>query len=429
MNLSDIHEDIGHTFIHYLYTGTYETAKPTYSNSNPAGVPADLSPRAREFRLSMHAYHASRRYGLAGLTDLSKTYIRVFDIDVSTLYILNIAREISSTLPSDEIWFWEYIREKLAIAFEDDEPGLRSDIAAYGVGRDPFDAFLVTVVLDIYASALPGRVLGVNGHGAHSEVDRSASASVSEHDIFEEDDEEEEEVNEWDSEPEEHEREFAVDEEEQLPHAIEKPLALPEPEPEPEPEVPADTYTVADEVPELETARSPPQVPISPSPPLASPTPLPEEDYDRWAHYGTYMGPATGVPARLTTLIEEQAEHVPEDNYNPATTESEEWTGFHTISKKVKKKKRGRHYDLAPPRPEEHEPEPADPIDPVAQEPPQSIDPEPEPEPGIPLPEPAVPQEVGPPADAPKASGYGEWSGLQGQEFGFYSPGPVAIAE
>ncbi|KAI9038857.1 uncharacterized protein KD926_010190 [Aspergillus affinis] len=403
-HLSDIHEDVGHTFIHYLYTNTYETTKPITHLQDDVDSP----PRAREFHRAMHTYHAARRYGITGLIELAKTYIRVFDIDVSTLYILSVAREISTALPADEVWFWEYIREKLAIAFEDDEAGLRQDIASYGIGRDPFDAFLVTSVLDIYASALPGKVL--NGH---VETETHSEADVSE-------------TYEWDSDPEE-------DPVNGEPHAIDGPV----------PESPG--YAVEGEaVPELETARSPDPVAMSsssPSPPPASPPAEAADDYDPWDNWpvqsrynGAYHGPATGVPARLTTLVEQ------EEQSEAAAAEGEgEGEAFpvedSNINKLIdgldlgssipskKKKKRGRYYDIAP--------APAEYPEPVIEEPPLELEPEPEPEPGIPLPEPAVPERTVPSAESPALNGSGNGSiGIPNQDFRFYSSAqPVATAE
>ncbi|KAH8433165.1 uncharacterized protein LDX57_010799 [Aspergillus melleus] len=411
-HLSDIHADVGHTFIHYLYTNTYETTKPiTHVQED-----IDSAPRAREFHRSMHTYHAARRYGITGLIDLAKTYIRVFDIDVSTLYILSVAREISTSLPGDEVWFWEYIREKLAIAFEDDEAGLRQDIASYGVGRDPFDAFLVSSVLDIYASALPGKV-ALNGHPRDTATNSEADVS---------------EAYEWDSDTGE---EPVIGE----PHAIDGPV--------PGPESPG--YHVDGEaVPELETPHSPDPVamsPSSPSPPPASPPAAADGDYDPWANWpvqsrynGAYNGPATGVPARLTTLVEQEEQSeaaaagpkvevevdaeavcVPVDDTN-TNKPTDEWDLGFSVPKK--KKKRGRYYDIAPA---------AEYPEPVIEESPLELEPEPEPEPGIPLPEPAVPERAVPPAESPVGNGNGNaLNGLADQGFRFYSSAqPVATAE
>ncbi|KAK1148486.1 hypothetical protein N8T08_009491 [Aspergillus melleus] len=411
VHLSGIHADVGHTFIHYLYTNTYETIKPiTHVQED-----IDIAPRAREFHRSMHTYHAARRYGIIGLIDLAKKYIRVFGIDVSTLDILSVAREISASLPGDEVWFWEYVREKLAIAFEDDEAGLRQDIASYGVGRDPFDAFLVSSVLDIYASALPGKV-PLNGHPRDTETNSEAEVS---------------EAYEWDSDPVE---DPVIGE----PHAIDGPVPVPE----------SPGYAVDGEaVPELEMPPSPDPVAMSPS----SPSPLPvsppaavDGDYDPWANWPVqsryncaYNGPATGVPARLTTLVEQEEQSeaatagpeveveaeaeagavpVPVDDTD-INKPTDEWELGFSVPKK--KKKRGRYYDITPA---------AEYPELVIEEPPLELEPEAEPEPGIP---PHEPEGVTPSAESPVDSGNGNaLKGLANQDFRFYSSAqPVATAE
>ncbi|PLB48431.1 hypothetical protein P170DRAFT_511029 [Aspergillus steynii IBT 23096] len=413
-NLSDIHPAVGHTFIHYLYTGTYETTKP-----DPNPEPEIPSPRALEFHHAAQTYLSSRRYGLVGLTQLAKTYMQVFDIDVSTLYVLTVAREIFSSLPPDEVWFWGYIREKLAIAFEDDEEALRADIASYGVGRDPFDAFLVGAVLEIYASALPGKVLNGNGIG-HGDVEEQSEADVSNEGRTVEDDDEEDAAFEWDSDPDPGE---PVPEDGEEVHAIAGPVAVAVGRPD----------AVDEAIPELDAGRSPDPVGVSPSPPPPESPPPVAEDYDPWDHWrsinGGYTGPATGVPARLTTLVEEASEPSVEVEVEgePVAVDVEAKTipagEFDLGFCRKKKKKRGWKYydiDIAP---TEGHPEP------VIEEPPLDIEPVPTSEPGIPLPEPAVP-ETAVPADSPPPPVNGNgWGGFKNQEFRFYSSAPVATAE
>ena len=67
VKLSEVDEDIGHTFVHFLYTGTYETLSP-----RPC---SDIHVVPREFERSVQVYRAAKTYGVHGLEELAKKYI------------------------------------------------------------------------------------------------------------------------------------------------------------------------------------------------------------------------------------------------------------------------------------------------------------------------------------------------------------------
>ncbi|RAK97346.1 uncharacterized protein BO80DRAFT_415003 [Aspergillus ibericus CBS 121593] len=147
-SLDDINPDIGHTLIHFLYTGTYQTIAP--STNDPY-----CNPRSREFECSVYAYQAARRYEITGLEDIAREYMCTFDDSVTTLEILNIARKVYTTLPSEDAWFETFVRDKLVSAFELDALQFRKDVAQYGVGTDvKFDQFLVAAVMEIYSQRI-----------------------------------------------------------------------------------------------------------------------------------------------------------------------------------------------------------------------------------------------------------------------------------
>ncbi|KAE8385108.1 hypothetical protein BDV23DRAFT_25571 [Aspergillus alliaceus] len=143
----DVDEDIGHTLVHYLYTGEYETLR---DGPDPA-VPK----RTIEYRRSALAYLAARKYGLSGLESHAKHYIEVFDRDVPTPDILRVARVIYSKLPRDETWFQDYIRVKMEDELEADMEVFKRDWFLAVIGRDPvFDRLLVQIMVDIYSEKL-----------------------------------------------------------------------------------------------------------------------------------------------------------------------------------------------------------------------------------------------------------------------------------
>ncbi|GLA90034.1 hypothetical protein AtubIFM56815_005583 [Aspergillus tubingensis] len=168
LHISDINEDIGHTFIHFLSTGCYETLKPT-------DLGPENCPWAREFERSVYAYHAARRYSIFGLEEHAKRYMLTFSEEVSTRQLLKTVSKVYSELPGHDSWFESFIRDKLAAAFEKDEFSFRYRVVRDGLGSDDdFNRFLMYTTLEIYADKLTSlRETAPNGHhqtNGHAEI-------------------------------------------------------------------------------------------------------------------------------------------------------------------------------------------------------------------------------------------------------------------
>ncbi|RDH35976.1 hypothetical protein BDQ94DRAFT_158129 [Aspergillus welwitschiae] len=146
--LEEMYADIGHTFIHYLYTGEYQTLAASPS------VPPSKS-RAREFKRSVYAFHMAQRHQIQGLLDHAKRYMYTFVDSVSTLELLKIAREVYATMFTGRKWFEDFMHDQLAAAFKAGEEQFRIDILKYGVGSDAkFDQFILELVMKIYSGSI-----------------------------------------------------------------------------------------------------------------------------------------------------------------------------------------------------------------------------------------------------------------------------------
>lgn len=74
---------------------------------------------------------------------------------MSTLELLNIAREVYATLFVGRKWFEDFVYHQLAAAFKAGEEQFRTDILKYGVGSNAmFDQFLLELVLKIYSGSI-----------------------------------------------------------------------------------------------------------------------------------------------------------------------------------------------------------------------------------------------------------------------------------
>jgi hypothetical protein len=145
VTLSGVDEDIGHTIVHFLYTGGYETLS---SASSPDSIP-------KEFKRSVQVYCAAMVYGIHGLAVLAKKYVEILGECVPIFDILQATRTVFSRVPDDKSWLRSYIYSKLQGAFLADETAFKSDELYRGFGEDRlFDVTLMRMLTDIYSDTI-----------------------------------------------------------------------------------------------------------------------------------------------------------------------------------------------------------------------------------------------------------------------------------
>lgn len=142
MRLPKVDEDVGHTFIHYLYTGDYQTLKPSPTCDMPRGT--------IEYSRSILAYHAALSCGLDGLADHARKYIQTFDKDIHIFDIIALGRKNFPRITED-VWFSEHLSAKIIAGFEADEQIFQREEFLEGFGKAlDFDKFLVKVMAKAY---------------------------------------------------------------------------------------------------------------------------------------------------------------------------------------------------------------------------------------------------------------------------------------
>lgn len=154
---SDIHmdiagDDIGHTIIHWLYTGQYQTL-PDLS------LPSQGTARRQlEYKRSVHVYCVAFAYELSELEWLAKQQIRLHEGCVDIYQILAVAREV---LPIFKGWMYlsggylAYLREKLVFAFKTDRHCFQRDKFLECLGQIPeLDKFVLRTVIELHSSEI-----------------------------------------------------------------------------------------------------------------------------------------------------------------------------------------------------------------------------------------------------------------------------------
>ncbi|KAJ5798550.1 uncharacterized protein N7503_007846 [Penicillium pulvis] len=100
-----ISPDIGHTVVHFLYTGKWQTID--------CGLSRGKTYTEREYQRCVQVYHASMKYDLSELKVMAEKYIAHFGNEFSAMELLRLTTEVFSEFPEDEFWLPNYVTNTL----------------------------------------------------------------------------------------------------------------------------------------------------------------------------------------------------------------------------------------------------------------------------------------------------------------------------
>lgn len=147
IELPEVDEDIGHTLVHYLYTGTYQTLKPHGASGPPNS--------AMEYRRGILVYCTARLYQLDSLVEHAIRNMGLFDKQLPIFDILDIITDIYPKLRADEIWLLDYLKAKIEAAYEADETMFAQDQFLNYIGEGTaFNKALVKIMVGIYTDKI-----------------------------------------------------------------------------------------------------------------------------------------------------------------------------------------------------------------------------------------------------------------------------------
>jgi hypothetical protein len=154
VRLRDVNEDVGHTFMHFLYTGEYTTAKsPSATAWHTA--PNDTTDTQIEYNRSVLAYQAaiSCGSGLEGLAEHARDCMQVLDNHIPIFDIISLGRDTMAKI--DDAWFSKYLTDRIIASFEEDEEILQEEEFFELFGQSvEFDKFLSKVMAKAYETKL-----------------------------------------------------------------------------------------------------------------------------------------------------------------------------------------------------------------------------------------------------------------------------------
>jgi hypothetical protein len=140
IELPEVCEDAGHTLVHYLYTGTYETLQSQDSEDKTA-----------ECRRNTHLYAIATKYDLAGLRMAARQNIQSTQGGVAIIDVLNIAKDVFQILLETDVWFTLYVKTEVEAALKVDESLFAKTRFLELIGEvKSFDRSLMEIVGEIY---------------------------------------------------------------------------------------------------------------------------------------------------------------------------------------------------------------------------------------------------------------------------------------
>ena len=131
-------EDIGHTMVHWLYTGEYQTIQ------NPS-LQGKMK-RENEYRLAVHTYCAALNYAFPGLELHARRQMEMQENAVDTGRILAIAGEVFPKYEGINVpaGYQDYLRDKMASAVKSKEQIFQRHELVKALGKVPeFDMFVL----------------------------------------------------------------------------------------------------------------------------------------------------------------------------------------------------------------------------------------------------------------------------------------------
>jgi hypothetical protein len=144
-----VDEDLGHTLVHYLYTGTYQTLKLQDASGDR------MSKRIIEYKRNVQLYWVARTYSLCNLELLTKINIENLGEEIPIFDILDVSEEAYRKFSSDETWYTEYLKRVIKKAFEADKTLFIQQRFLAHIGRvGEFDKALVRIILEIYTTGI-----------------------------------------------------------------------------------------------------------------------------------------------------------------------------------------------------------------------------------------------------------------------------------
>jgi hypothetical protein len=150
VNLSDVDEDIGHTLVHFLYTGTYQTLKPSLVRNGHVSN-GHVSDEVLEYKRSLQVCMVARTYGLVGLEHHARETMQRYGFELSLTDMVAVLQDIDFEREDGgegQTWPMTHLQEKLRAEFAKDEDVFVSEGFLRNLGNRPALTRLLIKLMD-----------------------------------------------------------------------------------------------------------------------------------------------------------------------------------------------------------------------------------------------------------------------------------------
>lgn len=138
--MGDISYESGHTLVHYLYTGTYQSLKPKGSSPNEK--------RAAEFETCVRVYALAREYEMHTLEELTREEIKRLGRDLPVAQLLNLA--MAELYTADDTWFRDYVKSLIELLMENPSASPMDDLPEHSRQKVSLPSFLLAAMVDLW---------------------------------------------------------------------------------------------------------------------------------------------------------------------------------------------------------------------------------------------------------------------------------------
>jgi hypothetical protein len=134
----------GHTLVHYLYTGTYQTLE---AKGEVAATPAHT-----KFKQALLTFVLASAYELQDLERLAKEQIEIYGSHMALVEVLDTVRKEFSKVASS--WFHKYLQARAKEQFDLDHTFFTSKAFIESVGKGTLHRFMTCHLLEIFSEKL-----------------------------------------------------------------------------------------------------------------------------------------------------------------------------------------------------------------------------------------------------------------------------------
>ncbi|KAL5406980.1 hypothetical protein PMIN04_011859 [Paraphaeosphaeria minitans] len=150
IDLPELDEDIGHTLVHYLYTGTYETL----------GTSTTLLDHSNctEFKRAVAVCDAAQTYHLPGLQKLAAKEADRLGTHLDIFEAMDTVGQNLKNSPKDIIWLSDYLKMKIEAAFRNDHAAFAKRPLLDRSSNSDLNSFLAQCVIDLCSNEISALV-------------------------------------------------------------------------------------------------------------------------------------------------------------------------------------------------------------------------------------------------------------------------------